>query len=75
MANLEDTDANDRSVASNNFALPLVLGFGSVILFLIAHYSITAWAEASEFHHSIQHLMIFLAGCGVSVSIIKTIRR
>lgn len=48
--------------------VPVLVGVSSLALFLVAHFTLSAWAELSELHHSIQHVLILTAGGGVGVA-------
>lgn len=66
MSNPTDADVKTlTSSISKTAVVGLIIAIG---LFLIGHYALTSWAEASEAHHTVQHVVIFLGGLGMGVS-------
>jgi hypothetical protein len=52
------------SLAWQQPLLPVLTLLTAVGLLLLSQFRLGAWAEASEFHHTIQHVLIFSAGVG-----------
>ena len=46
-------------------ALPLAVFAVALVALLFSEVRMMAWAEASELHHALQHIIIFLAGFGM----------
>lgn len=53
--------------------LPLCIFTIAVSVFLVAQFLLGSWAETSELNHTIQHVIIFVAGCGVGGSLISSL--
>lgn len=54
--------------------LPVVSLAFMITLFFVAHSVLGEWAEENELHHSIQHVLIFVAGAGSSIATIRLFR-
>lgn len=46
-------------------AVPLAIFAVAAVALLFSEVRMMAWAEASELHHALQHVIIFLAGFGM----------
>ena len=57
--------------------LPYVLFSGSILVTLVAIFSLSEWVEVSGWHHACQHVMIFGSGlvAGSSLFIINKTKR
>lgn len=51
------------------------IAMASVLLALLASFGLANWAEASSYHHGIQHVLLFVAGMGVGGSLIQATHR
>jgi hypothetical protein len=45
----------------------------SVSLTLVGILALAGWAETSVVHHAIQHVIIFVAGCGAGSSLLNVL--
>jgi len=66
----ENTKAQTKAFAKHLSAsrLLVVLAVTSVGVALIGIFALANWAEVSELHHGMQHVLIFLAGIGLGGS-------
>jgi hypothetical protein len=64
--NKPTTDATDQVLNRSTLlaqAAPLLAVFAAaIVLMLVAELPLATWAEASEVHHALQHVLIFVAG-------------
>ncbi len=52
-----------------------IIAVASVIMALLAIFTLSNWAEATPLHHSIQHVLLFIAGVGFGGSLVSGIRK
>ncbi len=61
--------AQTKKLNKYKLVIGLVLGLAAITT-LIGIFPLSAWAEASTFHHAIQHVIIFVSGTGFGGALI-----
>ncbi len=68
---MDAKDDTNEIVKSNSKLITiaaLLIGCG---LFLLAHYALAEWAEASLYGHDLQHILIFAGGIFAGIAGLK----
>ncbi len=58
---IEEARVNNSVISKSRVALVV----GAFMLAAIAIFPLSAWAEAAEWHHAVQHILIFSAGAAL----------
>jgi len=60
---------NAKKQFKQTAAVPVTVFLAAIGLTLVAIFGLRSWAEASELHHAVQHVLIFSAGAGAGSSL------